>query len=76
MNPDIVCRAWGYTADCGHVTPGAGSGMWGHCGDCSGVTLGTGSGEKCHPSDFGNVTPGAGLGVSQPEDSGHMIPGA
>ena len=56
QNLDRVCRS--YTADCGHVTPGAGSGMWGHSGDCAGVTLGTGSGEKCHPRNFGNVTPG------------------
>ena len=75
-NPDIVCRTWGYTADCGHVTPGAESGMWGHSGDCAAVTLGTGSREKCHPRDFGNVTPSAGLCGSQPGDSGHMIPGA
>ena len=71
-----MCRTWGYTADYGHVTPGAGSGVWGHSGDCAGVTLGSGSGEKCHPRAFGNVTPGAGLGGDHPGDSGRMIPGA
>ena len=36
-NPDIVFSTWGYTANYGHMTPGAGSGMWGHSGDCAGV---------------------------------------
>ena len=71
-------RSWSYPADCGHETPGRGSGggliletggvtpcLWSggsYTGYCRYLTLGTGSEMGDHHGDYAHVTPGTGPG--------------
>ena len=66
----------GVTLDCGHLTPGAGSGERDFCGDCGYMTPSAGSVRCFLPGESGRVTQNAVPGVeADPGACGCVKPG-
>ena len=68
---------WGHLRDCGHVTPGTGSGVC-YPGAYGGVTPVAGARKGPHPGARGHVIPGSGFGrcvTTQTVDMGSQAQG-